>query len=496
MNLASKRCFPLGASFRGRVELSDVGSVARPPAVQVVAWLTLLVIQLAALPRLSVADEVAPPALSAPSVKGVPADIWVFCGQSNSQGWALYKAPVESDPRILFLDADDHWVRAEEPLNPRFHDWTPLPAELNILLQRRGVDAPVAFDVAEFLAQRIKTGDGALGGVGPGVFFARHLVEALDRPIAVMHCGVGGSPISQWDPALRQRGIKSCYGDMLERIGKAGGKVKGVIYYQGESDAMTPGREDVYQQAMLDLVDGLRRDLDNPDLPFLYVQLGRFVHPSEVPGDTYTKIREIQRRTASLRPNAYMVGAADLPLEDSIHLSFEAYQRLGPRLAEIALTKVYGVPGHGTPIELDSIEVLQPDNCRALLRVRFKGVTGRLRAEGRPLGFELRPVEPPADANQYFTDQKAWNSPARVIYRIDFDPVDPAAVILGVFDNAQLLGKRQKFTEPMHLYHGRGSDPLVNIVDERDIPLPTFGPVLVNGGTDDEASDQGGANNP
>jgi sialate O-acetylesterase len=458
-------------------------------AARAACWLIMPIVSAAILPRESVAGDAAIPTDSAPAVDGVPADMWVFCGQSNSQGWALHKAPVTSDPRVLAFDASDRWVRAAEPLNPRFHEWTPRPSELNILLQRGGVDAPAEFDVAVFLAERAQTGDGALGGVGPGVFFARQLAEKLDRPIAIMHCGVGGSPISQWDPSLRQRGIQSCYGDMLDRIAKAGGKVKGVIFYQGESDAMTPGREETYEQAMLDLIDGLRRDLENPELPFLYVQLGRFVHPSEVPGDTFTKIREIQRRVASLRPNAHMVSAADLPLEDSIHLSFEAYGRLGPRLAEIALTKVYGVPGHGAPIELDSIEVLQPDNCRALLRVRFKGVTGRLRAEGRPLGFELRPVDPPTDADGYFTDQKSWQAPARVIYRVDFDPTDPAAVILGVFDNAQLLGKRHPFTEPVHLYHGRGSDPLINIVDERDIPLPAFGPVLVNAGADEGASD-------
>src|SRR5712692_10503754 len=46
---------------------------------------------------------------------GVKADIWVFSGQSNSEGWALFKAPVEPDPRIMFFNADNRWVLAEEP---------------------------------------------------------------------------------------------------------------------------------------------------------------------------------------------------------------------------------------------------------------------------------------------------------------------------------------------------------------------------------------------
>ncbi len=74
------------------------------------------------------------------------ADIWVFSGQSNSQGWGMLKAPVEPDPRILFFSADNRWVVAKEPLNPRFTNWDPDPVRENILLQRTGVDYPSGAD--------------------------------------------------------------------------------------------------------------------------------------------------------------------------------------------------------------------------------------------------------------------------------------------------------------------------------------------------------------
>src|SRR5258708_17578544 len=70
------------------------------------------------------------------------ADIWVFSGQSNSQGWGMLKAPVAPDPRILFFDAENHWVIAKEPLNPRFTSWMPDPVRETILLQRNGVAYP------------------------------------------------------------------------------------------------------------------------------------------------------------------------------------------------------------------------------------------------------------------------------------------------------------------------------------------------------------------
>src|SRR5207247_7796767 len=127
--------------------------------------------------------------------------------------------------------------------------------------------------------------------------------------------------------------------------------------------------------------------------------------------------------------------AIDLTLDDPIHLGFEAYQRLGPRLAEIALTEAYQQSGHGAPIDLESVEVLQPENRRPMIRVRFSGVSGRLTAAGRPAGFVLRARRPSEDPSRLYPQPPAPDVPLHTIYRVDFDPADPAAVILGIFYN-------------------------------------------------------------
>ena len=256
-----------------------------------------------------------------------------------------------------------------------------------------------------------------------------------------------------------------------------GGNIKGIIWYQGETDAMNPGAEDVYEAALLHLIDSIRSDTGIPDLPFVCVQIARFVWNYNTHAHGFEKVRDIQRRAASLRKNVYTVSALDLPLEDSAHISFEGHRRLGPRLAEIVLTEVYHQPGHATAIDLDTIEVLQPDNRRALIRVRFKGVNTRLVAPGLPTGFELRanlPAQEPHGPSAEF--------PIHVIYRVDLDPENPDAVILGVFDNAQInTGGRKHFslTEPFSIVYGPGNSPYVNIVDEKDIPIPAFGPIEV-----------------
>jgi hypothetical protein len=410
---------------------------------------------------------------------GSKADIWVFSGQSNSQGWALLKAPLEPDPRVMFFDESNQWVVAQEPLNKEFYRWTPPPVEQNILLQRDSVQLPRGMTPETFLQRQTLKGEGPLGGVGPSLFFAKHLRKYLDRPIGLMSCG-RGSWMKQWDPSLKSQGMASLYGAMIERIAMVGGEIRGIIWYQGESDALTAGAEEAYEEAFLHLIDSLRKDIGIADLPFIYVQVGRFVHPYDSRVYGWERIRDIQRRVASQRKNLYMVSAIDLMLEDAIHIGFEGYQRLGPRLAEIALAEVYRQPGHATPISLETIEVLALDSRRPMIRVRFKGVNGRLIASGRPTGFELRAARPSEDPTRSYPQPPTVDVPMHVIYRVDFDPNDPATVILGVFDNSPiLLGKPHSLSEPVSLVYGGGMNPYVNIVDEKDIPIPAFGPIEV-----------------
>lgn len=316
---------------------------------------------------------------SHPYPSDTDADIWVFAGQSNSQGWGMLKAPVEPDPRILFFNSQNLWVVATEPLNPRFTSWVPDSVRENIQLQRTGIAFPGGPPTARFLDE-LEREKVIAGGVGPGLTFAKHLIQDLNRPLGLIYCGVGGSPIRSWRPG----NDGSNYDSMIRRLRMVGGHIKGLIWYQGESDAMTDAGEEGYEAALLQMIDTLRKDLNQPDLPVLCVQLARFVWNYPSHDRTFEKIREIQRRLPSLRSHVYTVPALDLPLEDAAHLSFEGQQRLGNRLAEVALHRVYNLADHAHGINLQSIEVLKPESYRPMVRVRFEGVSGRLTSGGLP----------------------------------------------------------------------------------------------------------------
>jgi len=254
---------------------------------------------------------------------------------------------------------------------------------------------------------------------------------------------------------------------MLDRIKLAGGTIKGILWSQGEGDASYEDKAAEYEKAMLNFIDTLRQDINNPGLPFLIVQTGRFsTAGSSQPGPTWEKVRDAQRRIAEQRKNVFVVGTIDLSLDDPIHLSCESHRRIGRRLAEIALTEVYHKTGHATAINIESIEYVDPNRITAppcfpkplQFRIKFTGVNGQLTAGSRPTGFELR------------TGTTTRDIP--MLYRTDFDTEDPAAVLLWM-----ALPTAQPLEAGLSLIYGSGMDPYVNIVDQADMPLPAFGPI-------------------
>src|SRR5205823_5581329 len=146
------------------------------------------------------------------------------------------------------------------------------------------------------------------------------------------------------------------------------GPIKGVVWYQGETDAMLPETAQAYGKALLGLIDSLRADTADPDLPFVCVQIGRYaMRADEKTNRAWETVREAQRLAAQKRKHVFLVSAIDLLTDDPIHLSYEGQERLGRRIAEIASSMVYRLPGHGKPIDLQSAEVLQPQNERPMI---------------------------------------------------------------------------------------------------------------------------------
>ena len=248
--------------------------------------------------------------------------------------------------------------------------------------------------------------------------------------------------MDQWSPALAAQGTASLYGNMLEQVRLAGGKVAGVLWYQGENDT---GEEPavLYPQKFRGLIAKVRDDLGRPELPFYYAQLSRFagtVTPAYY--GAWNQVQEAQRLAETQIPHVGMVATIDLELGDHIHLNQPSLERLGRRFAQAA-------QGRGGP-RLHEVRWVSANE----LRLRFTGVNGALKAEGgRVFGFEARSP----DGNFIPLFHRAF--------------IDPATneIVFG-------LNSLKDLPAEMDLWYGRGLDPICNLVDSEDLALPAFGP--------------------
>lgn len=374
-------------------------------------------------------------------------DIWVCAGQSNMAGGGLLTGKSKPENGVMLFNMDGIWIPAAEPVNRIFS--ATAPAIRDRLIAGFGQEA------YNRLAEQEKKQP--FGGVGPALFFAKHLVKNTGRKIGLVPCALGSTSMADWSPALKSKGEGSLYGNMLARIAQVGGKIKGLLWYQGEGET-GPGLQAPFEKTWLNFVDSVRRDTGIPDLPILYVQISRYcIDLAPDYGLAWEAIRETQRTAPYKRGNLFVIPAIDLPLDDLIHIGTEGHARLGRRMAEVALDKVYKVKGHATALDYDSYEILPPiDVLHNRLRVRFKGVNGRLQAQGRPAGFSLRSPEPHKDGP--------------MVFKVAFDPKDLSSVIIWY---------SKPIEKPVSLYYGAGLDPYANIVDSKDMAVPAFGPISI-----------------
>jgi hypothetical protein len=368
-------------------------------------------------------------------------DVWLLAGQSNMQGCGNLATAPKPHPLVHAMYMDDHWGLAREPI----HFLADSPDRVHWLAH--GNTPPTR-------AQRDKLLRVAAKGVGPGIFFGREMVERSGGvPQGLLCTAHGGTSMEQWDPGKKHLGGDSLYGSMLRTWRKTGQPVAGVLWYQGESDC-TQEAAPFYSERMRKFVAALRRDLRQPALPFLLVQIGK-VFGTNWDAKSWNSVQHQQVELKNHIRHYDVVATIDLPLDDSIHVGTEGYARLGVRLARLADRMVYGNAKELPAPELISVEPKQtPETkkyCPYRLELKFRNVVGGLRAAGLPSGFSF------VDGNH--------NNP-NAIYKtvLDGDTIYLESVIAANLGDYRLM-------------HGHGCAPYVHITDARDMALPVFGPV-------------------
>jgi sialate O-acetylesterase len=112
--------------------------------------------------------------------------------------------------------------------------------------------------------------------------------------------------------------------------------VKGFLWYQGESNSGEPKR---YAELMPAIIADWRQKWNNPELPFLFVQLPGFMDVAYLPSESrWAETREAQLHTLKV-PNTAMAVAIDLGEWNDIHPDNK--KDVGERLALAARHLAY-----------------------------------------------------------------------------------------------------------------------------------------------------------
>jgi sialate O-acetylesterase len=113
--------------------------------------------------------------------------------------------------------------------------------------------------------------------------------------------------------------------------------IKGVIWYQGESNAAKPQE---YHKLFSTLITDWRAKWNQGDFPFLYVQLANFMESKDIPCESsWAELREAQLQTLSV-PNTAMAVTIDIGEWNDIHPLNK--EDVGKRLALAAQKVAYG----------------------------------------------------------------------------------------------------------------------------------------------------------
>jgi len=184
-------------------------------------------------------------------------------------------------------------------------------------------------------------------------FFGVTLQKVLGVPIGLIDDSWGGTRIEPWISTsglqkfdfikLPDKNIKEdfsrqtptvLYNAMIHPF--IGYAIKGVLWYQGESNRTEPEN---YEKLMPGLIENWRGKWNIGDFPFYYAQIAPFSYGS---GNS-AFFREAQLKASTILPNTAMACLMDIGEENCIHPSHKKIT--GERFAWLALSKTYGIKG-------------------------------------------------------------------------------------------------------------------------------------------------------
>ena len=334
-------------------------------------------------------------------------EVWLCSGQSNME-FMLHEAatakrdiPKAKNPSIRFFDMKARWRT-----NPV--EWDPAALD--------SINHLKYFADTKWTVCSPET---AKDFSAIAYYFGSMLQDSLQCAVGLICNAVGGSPTEAWvdradldaqfpqimrnwtnndfvQPWVRERAALNMkkaadmklqrhpydpcylYESAIEPLQQF--PIKGVLWYQGESNAQN---FTTHERLFKLLVEGWRRNWNDAELPFYYVQLSSM---DRLPWQWF---RDSQRRLQSELPNVAMAVSSDMG--DSLNVHPTRKQPVGERLARTALHNLYdfaNVVPSGPAVKEAAVV------GDGIVRLTFDYADGLSTSDGKhPLTFEIAEEE-------------------------------------------------------------------------------------------------------
>ncbi len=183
-------------------------------------------------------------------------------------------------------------------------------------------------------------------------YFGTEIFKDQQVPVGLIHQSAGGTSIQKWIPGKYFQQLPwakqyldfsqyvpwlepaSCYDNFISPI--VGYGIRGVLWYQGESNANIEVHGYSYRYLLPLLIQSWRKEWKQENLPFAFVQL-----PIWDNSNAFRYIREAQLNTVKTVPNTGMITIYDKD-EFRTMLHPGNKKQVGERLAVWAKSSVYG----------------------------------------------------------------------------------------------------------------------------------------------------------
>ncbi|QNK03950.1 sialate O-acetylesterase [Dyella telluris] len=211
------------------------------------------------------------------------------------------------------------------------------------------------------------------------------------------------------------------YNGMIQPL--LGYPLRGVVWYQGESNAWAPDSM-AYRQKFGDMIQAWRTAWNQPELPFIWVQLANYKSGSDTPAQSpWAELRESQSAVLSL-PHTGQAVIIDVGNPDDIHPTNK--QDVGHRLALAARHVVFGdAIVYSGPVYRE----WRADGAKAVVSFDPEGAPLAVRGGGNAVGgFEV------AGADGHFQHAQARIEGGSVVVSSK-EVAHPASVRYGWSDN-------------------------------------------------------------